>query len=73
MSIEQKANEANGGVSGLNVELGKSSTITLSIQNAFRIMELMQSGSFPIDAMKDGRYVAWDNFKNDICQKIAKG
>jgi hypothetical protein len=45
-------------------------SITLSIQDAVRIMELVQNGNFPIDAMKDGRYAAFERFKLDVWKQI---
>ena len=45
-------------------------TITLSLQDAVRIIELVQNGNFPVDAMKDGRYDAFEKFKADVWNKI---
>lgn len=49
----------------------KDATITLKIQDAVRIIELMQNGTFTIEAMKDGRYDAFEKFKADVWNKIS--
>jgi hypothetical protein len=73
MNINETMKPPQIGGSELNDGLCTFSGIALSIQDAVRIMELVQCGNFSIEAMKDGRYQAFEKFQAVIRNKIKNG
>ena len=48
-------------------------TVTITLQDAYRLVSLIDAGSFPVSAMRDGNYAAFETFKATVFGKIDNG
>ena len=48
-------------------------TINIPLLDAVNIIELMQSGTFPLNAMSDGKYLSFERFKSETYNIISSG
>lgn len=51
----------------------KEAVISIKIQDAYRLVELVDAGTFPASAFLDGRGTSYDEFKKQVLSLISSG